>query len=542
MPDELNVGISANAAGAITAFDGLADSVDRFDSSMGKLPNSLSNLSRQAEEAIIPHRTAHQALNLVTRQVSELAGASKVAQGPLRVFNDILFGLVSTGGGISIPFIAATAAIVGLSSAIRAMSANGEEANKEYDKLLEKVRALAPDSERAAQATLNQAKASLALLQAQLEVEKQTPTMGAKAAAAWHGVENATKAAATEAGKVFEATINPLKAMEVGAGATAASMGKIKSSAAATNPEIAALEKKIKDLDSAIGGATKGTDKLRAAQISTKLEAEKAFESMRADQIKYWVDLDKRTQEATTKTRSFFGLAKDQAQDYKQVASTAFQGAANAIGMSFAKMVMEGKNFGETAKALFVEVAEQAIARIIAVEIVDKGIQAAKVAFHGATQALLTVQEAAAVASRHGVMVATNTAAVVSFQAVAEAAAGAWGAILGPPGSIAAMKAEAALYVPLYPMVAAATGMDTMFDRPTRLLVGEGGQPERVTVTPASQGGGAKGDGGNTYISIGNISLPSVKSPRDFVEELARLVTQRIRGRGELSMLGKGIA
>lgn len=546
MGDELNIGVTASASGAITAFDGLAESVKRLDSSLGKLPAQYSEVSEESKKSVVPHRAAHQAMNLVTSQVSELAGASSAAQGPMRVFNDIIFSLATTTKNISMPFIAATVAIVGLSTAISALVRSGEDANKEYEKLLEKVRALAPDSEKAAQATLSQARATLVALEAQLQLEKQTPTMADKAKAAWDSMGQAAKAAASQAGNVVSATINPLRAMQAGADATTASMGKFKDSAMAANPAIAALEKKVKDLQDALRGATRDEQKWREENLKAQTAAIKAKEDYRKTVLDSQLAIDRHFKESSEKSRAFFGLAKNQATEYKQVASTAFQGAANAIGMSFARMVVSGKNFGESAKALFIEVAEQAIARIIAVEIIDKGVQAAKLIIHGTASKGVTAIEAESAAERHAIMSAANTAAVVSFEAVALAGAAAFGSALGPPGSMASMAKEKALFIPLYPMAAAATGMDAMFDKETWLKVGEGGQPERVTVTPASSAGGASAPafgGGSTYnVSIGNVTLPGIREPKDFVEQLARLVTQRIRGRGDLNMLGKGIA
>ena len=86
-----------------------------------------------------------------------------------------------------------------------------------------------------------------------------------------------------------------------------------------------------------------------------------------------------------------------------------------------------------------------------------------------------------------------------------------------------------------------AVGGDFLVDQPTRLLVGEGGQSERVTVTPLSKSSTTNSTANVTNINIGNISLPSVKNPRDFIDQLALLVTQNIRGRGQLNLVGKGI-
>jgi hypothetical protein len=94
--------------------------------------------------------------------------------------------------------------------------------------------------------------------------------------------------------------------------------------------------------------------------------------------------------------------------------------------------------------------------------------------------------------------------------------------------------------------VAAATGADFIADRPTRLLVGEGGQGERVQVTPLSQGGGGSssstGANGDTYyFTFGDIVAQGVSDPRAFANKIALLISQAIRGRGQINATGKSI-
>ena len=90
----------------------------------------------------------------------------------------------------------------------------------------------------------------------------------------------------------------------------------------------------------------------------------------------------------------------------------------------------------------------------------------------------------------------------------------------------------------------AAVGADFIADEPTHLLVGEGGQAERISVTPMSQSGSsnsAAASGQGININFGDIIVQGIQNPRDFADQIALLVTQSIRGRAQLNMTGRGI-
>ena len=287
---------------------------------------------------------------------------------------------------------------------------------------------------------------------------------------------------------------------------------------------------------------TEASAKLKLEQSKLQGEADKAFDGMRKDAQKYQIDLDKMWQEQDKKQRASFGLLETNSKHAGGIISSTFQSAATGVGMGFAKMIVEGKNFGESMKALGIEVAESLIADFVAMGIKWAVMQAYRVVTHATAQSGIQATETAALT---GSVVANHIAAgavASSWAFSAETAAAAWGAIVGgPPGSSAAVAAETAIVAPLATAahVAAATGRDMMVDRPTMLWVGEGGEGERVTVTPKSKMGGR--GGGGVSISFGDIIIQGVQDPRKIADQVALLITQAVRGRGQLSLVGPSI-
>ena len=144
---------------------------------------------------------------------------------------------------------------------------------------------------------------------------------------------------------------------------------------------------------------------------------------------------------------------------------------------------------------------------------------------------------------------ATTEEEVFAWASVAGAAVAAQVAAVpgaGPEASVEAGIAERMAVEGAFGLLGFATGADFITDRPTNLLVGEGGEGERVQVTPLSQGGGGSssstGANGDTYyFTFGDIVAQGVSDPRAFANKIALLISQAIRGRGQINATGKSI-
>lgn len=570
MGDELLIGVGADSSGAVTAFDGLTESVDKFNVRMAGLSETFAKPLENVGVKLFGHELlntmgiageARPVLVLMKLGVTEVTEAMGIGAGAAAMYT---FGLTALAAIAYKAYEAHEKHAQSLGASIKELTSayeKTEEVNTQFDKYHSVVETMPGSLGRWEEASRNLASAqkdllitelNLQLVALQPELDKTASWFNAvseKAILAGYdlskfGIESdgTKKLTGDMAVEVEKAWVEYQKLSEQ-VQHTKADLESYKTTGMSAADATKKGTEEAEGLSEAYDMLAKNYDAAQKMNAKLAGEEQKAFASMRADQQKYFLELDKQQDQANTKMRSFFGLAKDQATEYKMIGSQAFQGVANAVGTSVAKMVIEQKNFADTAKALFMEVAEQAIARLIAVEIIDRGIEAGRAALHMGTETAITADATAAGTARHTANQVTNILMAQSYAGVAEAAAAASAAILGPEASLAAVSAEAAIVEPAVALAAAATGADFIADQPTRLLVGEGGQGERVTVTPLSQAPGQGGVGGGSpvYISIENIALPGVKNARDFVEQITMLVAQRIRGRGEINMVGKGI-
>lgn len=80
----------------------------------------------------IPHRAAHQALNLVSTSMAGLAGASPAAEAGVRVLDAVMFQVAIHGAAISMGFVGLVVAAAGVGAAMKSAA---EETKKEADSL-----------------------------------------------------------------------------------------------------------------------------------------------------------------------------------------------------------------------------------------------------------------------------------------------------------------------------------------------------------------------------------------------------------------------
>jgi len=615
--NNIGVTVTADATGGVNAFDGLAQAVNRFNGAMNEAPGRFANLAAASDRALIPHRAAHQALNLVTRQIAMLGGASAAASGPLRVFDSILFQLCMTGGAVSLPFIAITAAVVGLTSVFVAHHAAVAKTNAEYATLIAKENSLLEATDKGTVATIKSAEAMLQKLEAQLLIQEKMPTN-------WDKIKSYGVSALDAVGKGAGVVNRAIESILFPGAVTFPGLDALSAKLQAANPIIDETRKKIEAQREAIRklgdiaqetarkeaqafseetarkeaqaftahkeaqafsddifekqlvGARKAEEALESFTNTTKESAfqalsyvgglwegeagvvsasltkeiaaitkhyDSAIEAAKKANVQVLglesakntaiVAAGAKTQlQIQAQQKSSFGLQSNVLKDFQKLGLNVANTVATSFGNAFAKMIVDGATFSDVMTSLWKQIASQVIAEIVAMGVRYALYEAVK-----AIQAATGAGEQVLFASAANYLIASSAAWVAAANAYATAA--------GIPGLAEARAAQAFSEVKMMAVAAGAlkmaVGGDFLVDQPTRLLVGEGGQSERVTVTPLSKSSTTNSNSNVTNISIGNISLPSVKNPRDFIDQLALLVTQNIRGRGQLNLVGKGI-
>jgi len=252
-------------------------------------------------------------------------------------------------------------------------------------------------------------------------------------------------------------------------------------------------------------------------------------------------------QEAAAKIASvykWFGASVGYTKNLSQFGSSQFNAMASSFGGAVGKMVAGGQNFYQATRGLLQTMATDAIAGFSEMSVKWAAAKAFEVVTGKTAATTLTAAQTAATAAQVNIVGAGATAMLPPLQAVADAEALALGPIAGP-------LAEAdinELFFPLYAMAVPkgfALGGDFITDRPMSMMVGEGGQPERVTVSPISSGGGssggATGPSGGMSFTFGDINIQGITDPRKLADQIALLITQAIRGRGQLNMTGASI-
>jgi hypothetical protein len=250
------------------------------------------------------------------------------------------------------------------------------------------------------------------------------------------------------------------------------------------------------------------------------------------------VAIDAQEQAAkTAAVAKWFGASTNYTQELVSYSSTEFKSMSSSFGNVAGDMLAKGQNFTTATRGLIANMASEAISHFVTM-----GVEwAAMKAYQWATGA---AADAAGMTASEVATLATTKTEVMMWAEVAGAAAAAGSAALGPEASIPIGIAERVAVDTTF--MVAATGADFIADKPTMLQVGEGGQGERVQVTPLSQGGGGSssstGANGDTYyFTFGDIVAQGVSDPRAFANKIALLISQAIRGRGQINATGKSI-
>lgn len=521
MPDAAQylITISADGTGAVRALDG----VNQAFAGLVETHNRIkSNFTEQFQ---------HAGVYLFSRQLLGLAGLSDVARHAMSIINvgaaEVAETIGLTAGQFGVAAAAAGALILAYEKLSKSTKDHGEELDKHVkalstdiestgqlrDKLdgySESVGGLTPRLEGLAKANNALYEAQRALLTIELKekieqldtaIQKQQETSvkvtagyAAEAAALDRYAQGsdgaiAANAALTEQLDKQDVELKKLEATKAMAMATLDSLAKgytgvtdeIDKTTKAMDEEAEWLEKLNDATNRDIKIAEEYGDKMFQAQ-EKRIQAEENAETRSI----------KLQDERLSKMEHFFGVQANDEMQAEALAGRVSQSFANNFGNAFAKALVEGKSFTEEFQKAFQNMAEQIIADLVKM-IIEQEI----------------------------------------FNALIGAGMGGWGTVGTGMGNTSAFGPSANFF---------ASGVDTVFDRPTPIMVGEGGEPERVQVTPLSQMGGGGGGGGGTTVNANiTVNAYGVNDPRELAEQTAPHIIDIIRGRGNLSFTGPNI-
>jgi len=191
--------ISAPAAKAIASLQTLEKAMrnvakqgDGMSLASASAQAGMQRMGAAAEHSGVSHRAAHQSLALVSMQLAQMAGVSEKAHGSIRLLDTVLFSLASTGGAVSLPFLALTVAIAAGTAALSSHKEAVKQAQESYDKVKGSLEALLPSKEADRAKTLAQAEAYRVQLRAQIVAAE---AQGTYRDAIIRGFEMAAKAA-----------------------------------------------------------------------------------------------------------------------------------------------------------------------------------------------------------------------------------------------------------------------------------------------------------------------------------------------------------
>lgn len=209
-----------------------------------------------------------------------------------------------------------------------------------------------------------------------------------------------------------------------------------------------------------------------------------------------------------TQLEHYFGVQTSEENQFLALSGKVAQGFSSAFSNAFAQTLVEGKKFTDAFKDEFKHMAEAIIADIVRM-IVEMEI----------------------------------------FNSLMSFGLGGGGGLLGGllgggrPNPLGPSGVPGyANYASLGPSANFAMGGDFLVDQPTLIGVGEGGETERVSISPLSQGGGGGGGSGTTIGSVEvNLHVHGVSDPREIAEQTAPYLIDIIRGRGNLSFTGPNI-
>lgn len=241
--------------------------------------------------------------------------------------------------------------------------------------------------------------------------------------------------------------------------------------------ELAALRRGYAGVVDQMEKETKAAKDATAAQKEFDKEVQKGFREM-----------DRHREESLSKTMHFFGAQKDQAAVFSQAAGHAFNQVASNWSKNVSDMIFDGDRWRQSLGDILKDVVKMFFQAMLEMEI--------------------------------------RYAAFAAFTGMGFGGGAAMGgaATRGMPGFSSA---------PMF-----ATGFDGVFSEPTTIVVGDGGEPEHVKVTPQSRASGESaragesGGGRSLVVNLTN-NIYQANDP----DAVGRAIVRRIRGLGEINFL-----
>ena len=148
MPEEAAViltaqdGISDAIQSAIASLKSLQDAQSALDSAMqssgsasARAGDGISLAGAASAASLVPHRAAHQALNLITMDMAQMAGSSPAASGAIHVVNSAMFALATGVGGASLAFLGIVGAVVGVVAGLKSVYDSAKKTDEELQKI-----------------------------------------------------------------------------------------------------------------------------------------------------------------------------------------------------------------------------------------------------------------------------------------------------------------------------------------------------------------------------------------------------------------------
>ena len=135
-------GISDSIESAIGSLRGLQDAASATAEGMSGLESSgasaeevISKLGNASSGSIVPHRAAHQAMNLVTMDMAQMAGSGPAASGAIHVMNSAMFALATGASGASLAFLGIVGVVVGVVAGMKSISDSAKKTDEDLQKM-----------------------------------------------------------------------------------------------------------------------------------------------------------------------------------------------------------------------------------------------------------------------------------------------------------------------------------------------------------------------------------------------------------------------
>jgi len=501
----LDISINADSSGAVAAFDGLNNSVGNFGEKMGEMGKTfnkpLSHLglqvfSKELLKGVGLAGEARPIVNMLTTAVEKLGGAFTFATGPIGM---AVAGLTAAGAIIYKVVQSQKKHTASLDDTIasqeKGLSAT-EELGSSLDRYKELVKTTSPELDALVVATENYTTAQKKLLALDLQKQLGELKIQLDAVRETHRKDiESTAASAATMDRWSSGTKDATEATK-----------KYNQELLKQEEDTARLKFRIAELDDTLNRYAK-TGELVSSKDFYKKQADEAEKSAKEQE-----DAQKKISDALRREDEYRRRLYRESLAYtKQVVDskynieiaamhgtgaqaavfakivddaygTAYLNMAKGAGDAFASMAVDGTDFSESMDQVFKGVVKSFISMIIEMEI--------------------------------------RWAASKFLSAVG----------LGVVPSAA------------MPVTAHATGVDKVYSSPTLIMVGDGGEDERVQVTPRSQSqiaaAGNNSPAGNISVTVvNNIGNGDRLNASKLADEIGKQVIARIRGQGDLGFV-----